>query len=172
MKTLLNCLQGLSASNLNKLQAWTGKSIVFRMEATMIEKFEDLDLENAETAEQVDEKLQEKLGINLAELKEHLAGYVVGHAEEMTHEFTNIAPHGDYSKILEDNDSMATFLKDEASKPEQWHLQGLTVSDIQKNLLQFHFANKAVDDGTTCEGFVYVSFQGKVKHAFAQGNDG
>jgi len=137
----------------------------------MIEKWEDLELETADTIEQVEEKVKEKLGLSFDELKAALSNYVVSHAEELTHEFVNIAPLGDYSKLLEDNDSMAVFLKTEAHKPEHWQIQGLSPSDVKKDLLTFHFGNDSVDDGGVFEGFVYVSFQGKIRHAFAQGND-
>ncbi len=137
----------------------------------MIEKFEDLDLESVETLEQAEEKLKEKLGVSFEQLKQALSDYTVAHAEELTHEFVNIAPLGDYSKVLDNNDGMAEFLKTEAHKIEHWHIQGLTASDVRKDLISFHFANDAVDDGDSFQGFVYVSFQGKIKHAFTQGND-
>jgi len=137
----------------------------------MIEDFKDLELDDVDTIEKAEEKIQEKLGVTFLQLKQALSEYVLAHAEELTHEFVNMAPYGDFSKLLEDNDSMAEFLKMEAHKPENWLVQGLTPSDVQKNLISFHFANKSVDDGDVFEGFVYVSFTGKIKHAFAQGND-
>lgn len=136
----------------------------------MIEKFEDLNIIEEDSLVQVEEKVKEKLGLSFTDLKNALTDYVVSHAEELTHEMPNIAPLGDYEKLLEDNDSMAEFLKTEASKTEHWKIQGVTVSEVQKNLLSFHFGNDAVDDGDAFEGFVYVSFSGKIKHAFAQGN--
>ncbi len=156
----------------------------------MIEKFEDLGFEKLgeddvegpvqpispqEEAKlfiaQVDAILQEKLGISIDFLKQQLSEYTVSHAEELTHEFVNVAPFGDYSKLLEDNDGMAEFFKTEAHKVEHWRLLGITPSDVQKNLINFQFQNKAVDDGDVFDGFVYVSFSGKIKHAFTQGND-
>lgn len=156
----------------------------------MIESFEDLDLKNVlkpediegpvqplspeeewkQTLAKMDTIFQEKLGVSIEQLKQSLSEYVVSHAEELTHEFVNIAPLGDYSKLLEDNDSMAEFLKTEAHKSEHWYLVGISPSDVQKNLISFSFGNKAVDDGENFEGFVYVSFQGKIRHAFAQGS--
>lgn len=137
----------------------------------MIEKFDDLNLADEDSFEQVDEKIKEKLGVSFIELKQALTDYVVSHAEELTHELTNIAPLGNYEKLLEDNDSMAEFIKNEASKAEHWHVQGVTVSGPQNNLLAFHFGNDSIDDGDVFEGFVYVSFSGKIRHAFAQGSD-
>lgn len=138
---------------------------------TMIENFDDLGLTDKDEVAQVAEKVQEKLGVTVAEMQAALGTYVQGHAEELTHEFVNIAPLGDYGKLLEDNDSMAEFLKSEGFKSEHWELRGIRLSDVQKNLLSFEFANKSVDDGESFQGFVYVSFQGKIKHAFAQGCD-
>jgi hypothetical protein len=135
----------------------------------MIEKMEDLDLQVEDTMEQVQQKIQEKLGVSILELQQALSNHVVEKAESLTHEFVNIAPLGDYSKLLEDNDSMAEFLKTEGHKPEHWILYGVRVSDVNPNLLSFNFTNDAVDDGEIFQGFVFVSFQGKIKHAFAQG---
>ena len=137
----------------------------------MIDKFEDLGLDDKDEMPQIEQKIQDKLEVSVAEMKAALANYVQGHAEELSLEFVNIAPLGDYSKLLEDNDSMAEFLKSEGFKSEHWELRGIRMSDVQKNLLSFEFANKSVDDGEVFQGFVYVSFQGKIRHAFAQGCD-
>lgn len=135
----------------------------------MIEKFEDLDLQTEDTMEQVDTKVQEKLGLSVADMRQALSAHVIDKAESLTHEFVNFAPLGDYGNLLEDNDSMAEFLKTEGHKPEHWKLYGVRVSDVNPNLLSFNFSNDAVDDGEIFQGFVFVSFQGKIKHAFAQG---
>lgn len=157
----------------------------------MIEKFADLELDSLDTEEDVEDPTQsisleeynkrrmakaeaifkEKLGITFDELKQSLSKYTVEHAEELTHEFVNIAPFSDYSKLLEDNDSMAEFLKTEAHKVEHWVLQGVKQSDVKENLVSFEFMNDSVDDGDVFQGFVYVSFQGIIRHAFTQGCD-
>lgn len=135
----------------------------------MIEKLEDLDLQVEDSMEQVEVKVQEKLGISVMEMRAALSSHVVEKAESLTHEFVNIAPLGDYGALLEDNDSMAEFLKTEAHKPEHWQLYGVRTSDVNPNLLSFNFSNDSVDDGDVFQGFVFVSLQGKIKHAFAQG---
>ena len=155
----------------------------------MIEKFEDLGFDKLgeevegphqpispeeqakQWLDQIESCIKEKLDVTFDMLKQSLSEYVVAHAEELTHEFVNIAPFGDYAKLLEDNDGMAEFLKTEAHKPEHWRLLGITPSDYKKNLISFQFSNKSVDDGDVFDGFVYVSFEGKIRHAFAQGND-
>jgi hypothetical protein len=135
----------------------------------MIEKFEDLDLQDADNMTQVEQKIQEKLGVSVQEMREALSKYTIENAERLTHEFVNMAPLGDYSNLLEDNDSMAQFLKNEAHKPEHWLLFGVRVSDVNPSLLSFNFSNDSIDDGEIFNGFVFVSMQGKIKHAFAQG---
>jgi dsDNA-binding SOS-regulon protein len=113
-------------------------------------------------------KIQEKLGTTVGQMQEALSKSVVERAEELTLDFPNIAPLGDYDKLLEDNDSMAEFLKTEAHKPEHWKLDGIRLSDLNKELISFIFNNVAVDDGTTFKGFVFTTKLGKIKHSFAQ----
>ena len=137
----------------------------------MIEKFEDLEFETADTIESVEAKVQEKLGITVQEMKEALSVSVSQYAEILAStEFVNIAPLGDYGALIEDNDGMAEFLRTEAHKPEHWQLSGVNVTEDGKKLLTFNFANDSVDDGDVFQGFVYVSFDGKIKHAFSQGD--
>lgn len=135
----------------------------------MIEKFEDLGLEPHNILEEVEPKIQDKLGITIQEMKAAIGVSVIENADELATEFVNIAPLGDYSKLLEDNESMAEFLKTEAYKEEHWHLTGIRILDEKKKLLTFYFSNDSVDDGELFQGFAYVSFEGKIKHAFAQG---
>lgn len=135
----------------------------------MIEKFSELDLQPEDEMEVIEQKVKEKLGISIEEMRQALSSYVIENAEELTHEFVNMAPLGDYSKMLEDNDSMSEFLKTEAHKPEHWHLYSVRQSDANAALISFDFKNKAIDDGEIFSGFVFVSKSGKIRHAFAQG---
>lgn len=139
----------------------------------MIEKFSDMALEEAETIEAVEIIIKEKLGVSFQQLKEALSVSVQERAQELSLEFANVAPHGDYSKIIEDNDGMAEFFRSEAHKPENWEITEVRPVDQKgmPNLITFGFSNKAVDDGSSMTGFVYVNFEGKIKHAFAQGDD-
>lgn len=125
-----------------------------------------LDLKDEDTAETIAAKVQEKMGVSFGQMQEALAKSLVDRAEEMTLEMMNIAPHGDYEKLIEDNDGMADFLKTEAQKPENWKLYGIKSSDVKKDLISFVFVNMAVDDGDKLQGFVFVSKTGKIKHAF------
>jgi hypothetical protein len=143
---------------------------VQEQEAPQEEEFnleEFLDLKDEDTAETIAVKVQEKLGTSLGHMQEALSKSLMERAEEMTLEMVNIAPHGDYDKLIEDNDGMAEFLKTEAHKPENWKLYGIRVSDVKKDLLSFVFANMAIDQGDSMSGYVFVSKAGKIKHAFA-----
>lgn len=131
-----------------------------------LEKF--LGLDDDDTAETIAVKVQEKLGTSLGTMQEALSKSLAERAEEMTLEMPNIAPMGDYDKLIEDNDGMAEFLKTEAHKSEHWKLYEIKVSDVKKDLLSFVFANMAVDDGDSLKGFVFVSKTGKIKHVFPQ----
>lgn len=135
-----------------------------------MEDFKELDFLPEDTEETVEAKLKEKLGIGLADLKLSLTTYVINKAEELTHDFANITPYGDYEHILEDNDGMATFLKDEASKPDNWKLLWVQTTKAGVPMLQFCFSNTAVDEGEGFVGNVYLGLNGKIKHAFAQGD--
>lgn len=125
-----------------------------------------LDLKDEDTAENIAVKVQEKLGTSIGLMQEALSRALVERAEEMTLEMMNIAPHGDYDKLIEDNDGMAEFLKTEAHKPENWKLYGIRSSDVKKDLISFVFFNLAVNEGDSMNGYVFVSKTGKIKHAF------
>lgn len=133
-----------------------------------MEDYKDLGFLPEDTAETINEKLKEKLGISLEDLKVPLSNYIKEKAEELTHQFPNIVPYGDYDKILEDNDSMAEFLRNEASKLENWEIKWIQPTENNIKLIQFGFECSAVDDGTTFKGHVFIGLNGKVKHAFAQ----
>jgi hypothetical protein len=144
--------------------------IVEATEINMIESiadlhFEELDEKAENFYELVDAKLQEKLGITLLVMQESLCKYVSAQAEEIALELPNIAPNGDYSKLIEDNDGMATFLKEEVAKPNVWILAG--AQDYEnKSLFKFEFLCKAVDEGKTLIGKVFISKSGVIRHAF------
>lgn len=136
-----------------------------------MEDLKELDFSKLETIEQIEEYVKEKLGVDMLAVKGELSAWVQNKAEELTLDFTNIAPYAEYDKMLEDNDSMADFLKAEATKPENWLLRELqVVKHAGQNMLEFIFGNKAVDDGDSLEGYAFVSMTGKIRHTFAQCN--
>jgi hypothetical protein len=133
------------------------------------EALKDFDkLEAHEIEKIIDLALQEKLNIGLDNLRSSLSESVKNRAEELALDLPNIAPYNDYGKLLEDNDSMATFLREEASKPENWFFDTFQEDQTNKNLIKFLFANKAVDDGRVLEGIVFVNKSGIIRHSFAQ----
>jgi hypothetical protein len=138
----------------------------------MIEKIEDLGLKDLDPkAEdyltQIDNLLQEKMNISFAALKAPILSYIQSHAEELSIEFPNIAPKGDYSNMIEDNDGMTAYFK--GLKEEDFKIAGID-EDEKFGLLKFIFICTAIDDGDgdSFEAFTYVTKAGKVKHSFAQ----
>lgn len=136
----------------------------------MISDFKELEFLNNETLEQWDAKLQEKLGMSVLDMKQALSKYVQNKAEELSLTFVNIAPFGDYSLLIEDNDNIAEWLKNEGSKPDNWQLESAYNNPDNPSLLQFIFNCTAVDDGDLFKGHVYISKSGSIRHAFAQVN--
>ena len=133
----------------------------------MIEKFDDIGLEKDDLQEVIEKKVQEKLGLNFNDMYISLANYINDNVNDIVKDMINVAPHGDYEKLIEDTDGMVEFLKAEVVKGENWRLD--MVKTIQDQVLQFRFLSTAVDDGETFMGFVVVSFAGKIKHAFCKG---
>jgi hypothetical protein len=131
----------------------------------MIEKFEDLNLEALDKEEQVDQKIKDKLGIDLLKIREALSECVKSRAEEMSLDILNIVPFGNYRDMIENNEEIAKFLKEEAHKAEHWKLHFIK---LDNNLIKFYFMCMAIDEGETFEGSVFVSKSGKIRHAFAQ----
>lgn len=136
-----------------------------------MEDLKTLDFSKLETIDQIEAYLQENVGVKFSDMKERLCSNVNEKAEELTHDFANIAPYGEYDKILEDNDSMAEFLRAEATKAENWTLHEVRVEKhAGQDMLECIFVNKAVDDGDSLEGYVFTGKSGAIRHSFVQGN--
>jgi hypothetical protein len=131
----------------------------------------DLNVENPQIWEKIDSILKEKLNISLEEIKKFLTVYVASHAEELSLNLPNIAPYGDYSKLIEDNDLMADFLKNEAVRPENWILFSISDHETHSHLLRFEFVCNAINDAETLSGIIFISKAGIVRHAFVKVND-
>ncbi len=134
-----------------------------------MEDFKELNFKPEDTSDAIDQILQEKLGVSLETLKQALAAYVQDKAEELALQLPNIVPYGDYEKLLENNDDMSKFLREEASKVENWDLKWIQPSESKVKLLEFAFNCKAVDEGEALKGFVFLGLTGIIKHAFVQG---
>jgi hypothetical protein len=137
----------------------------------MIETFADLGLKDIDKVEEVDLKIKEKLGLGVDILQEKIGSYVASHAEELSLQFRTITPFGKYENLIENNDDMASFLKESCSKPEHWKLEMINPSDVNKSLIEFVFYCDAVDDQDNFKGFAFVSMSGKVRHCFARSSD-
>ncbi len=133
----------------------------------MIESYNDLEITKEDEAEDIEKKVQEKLGLSFNQMYERLADYINDNVDIVIEDMINIAPYGDYGELLEEVGGMVDFLKLEVIKPENWRLEG--VKSMNEQALQFRFASEAVDDGDTFKGFVVVSFAGKIQHAFCHG---
>lgn len=133
----------------------------------MIEKVEDLDVSESDTVEDVEKIIAEKLGVSFQQMIAAICEFVKAKAEDLTQEFVNIVPNGDYSLIIEDAEGMAEFLRNEAAKESSWKIKSFA-PDGKKPMIQFTFDNTVVDEGDTFKGYVYVSFSGVIRHAFAQ----
>lgn len=142
----------------------------------MSEETKELDLSGIEPGpdalNQLSQKLKEQLGVSLEEAKEALSAWVQAHGDKLATDVLRIAPHDNYDKLLEVDIDKANFLKNEAHAVEHWdiHSLGPSTSKTLPDLFELMFANKAVDDGHTLLGHVYIG-GGKIKHAFCQMSD-
>lgn len=140
----------------------------------MIEDLKELDLaqldklEGKEALEKLDEILKEKLGLGLAELKAPLIEFTKKNAEEFSLELPNIAPKGDFNNLIEDNEGMTEFLKNEACDPEIWAPFLIAQDETHQQLLRVVFKCLAVDEGETLRGTTFVSKSGVIRHAYVQ----
>jgi hypothetical protein len=138
----------------------------------MIDKIEDLVFTEEQTEEQIDQMVKDKLGIGFAEMAEHLSQYIEEKAEELAQNYVTVVAYGDYGKILEGDDKIAQFFRQEATKPDSWVPFKLLSSTDPKypNMVEVAFINRAVDEGDSMMGYVFVSFAGVVRHSFVVGD--
>jgi hypothetical protein len=108
---------------------------------------------------------------NAQRFTEKLSTVLRDKAESLTLELPNIAPLGDYSKLIEDNDGMTDFLKSEASKPEYWKLNLIRKNDLNDTMIDLVYTNQAVGDGTEVSGVVFINKACVIRHAMVQYND-
>lgn len=135
----------------------------------MIESMKDLGLSPDDDEEKIGNKLKDKLGVSLDDVKKYLCEHLFTNADSIANELMNIAPHGDYEKLIEDAPGMADFLKTEVVKPEYWSLS--YIDNIHEQVFQLVFFSSAVDDGETFKGYVVMNFSGKIMHAFCNGDN-
>lgn len=131
----------------------------------------DLEIDFEGTSEEVKAKLEEKLGIKITDLREALEKYTQEHAGELGKDFITLAPYGDYGKLLEEENEIASFINEEAALAKNWALAYLEQADtrlVSENLLEFVFINTAMDEDEALRGIVYIGAGGKVKHVFVR----
>ena len=140
----------------------------------MIEKVEDLELDEVKdlTSEKAAAIVEEKLGVSLSQMTAALQQALQATAEQVAENYRVIAPLGDYSKMLEEQQDIANFFRDEASKPEYWKLSYLSRNKDPKHpqMLQLIFRNTAVEKDDSLEGSVFISFTGIIRHVFITGD--
>lgn len=134
----------------------------------MIESFKEIFSEEHKEIGDLDKIMQEKLGIGFSACAQALCESLQQRAEEVTEDVISMAPYGDYDKLTEDPEVISKFLREEASKPENWKIQMVEVKKNDDQLMELVFDNIAVDDGDILKGFVFVGLSGKIRHAFAQ----
>ncbi len=124
----------------------------------------------AKTPEDMNKALRELTGTGFAECAAALTAALKERVDEMADDLPYLSPHGDYSKMMEDRDQIRDFLLNEAAKDENWDCHFLEVRKDTDSLMELVFVNKAVDDGDTLKGFVFLGFSGKIRHVFPQVN--
>lgn len=135
----------------------------------MVDSMEDFmaAFKGMEKPQEIEDKICEILSISMDDMKSALSKWVQENSDELASDFGCIAPHNDWGKMIDETSAISDWFKSDGHKPEHWKLEGFSSSDIP-NLIGFGFINVAVDEGDACSGIVYVSLQGKIKHAFAK----
>lgn len=112
--------------------------------------------------------LEEKLGLTIKDMQMAITDWLQTNAEKVAQDFFNIVPNGEYGLLIEEPNSIVEYLRTEATKLEHWSLSEARVRD---NMIGLVFDCKAVDEGDTFKGFIFITRNGKIKHAFAQNQD-
>lgn len=121
----------------------------------------------------LNDRLKEKLGVSIEDLQNVLSKKAIEDAEKLTVQMKNIAPHGDFSKLIENNQEMAEWMKTEGHKPENWAIEEIFDDPNMrlKFLIRLRFSNRAVDEGETIFGTVLLSKNGVVRHSMVQASE-
>lgn len=138
----------------------------------MIEKFEDLDLKPEDKDEDIDVKVQEKLGTSLSNITNALSAYVQESAGDIADKCQNHVlildweDNQEYNSCMDNAEEIAQFLRKECFKPEHWRLSYISL--VKSNLIDFIYYCNIVDSENALCGHVLVSFAGRIKHVFVQ----
>lgn len=112
--------------------------------------------------------LKEKLNLTIPDMIGAITDWLRSNAEKVSQEFFNIVPNGDYGFLIEEPNEVAEYLRTEATKLEHWDLAEARIRD---DMISLVFDCKVVDEGDTFKGFIFITRNGKIKHAFAQNQD-
>lgn len=130
--------------------------------------YEDLNISCKDDESVINEKLLSNLGVSLLDLKKELCLYVSNNSFELAKEIKVIFPYGDYSKMIENKEEISLFLKEEASKIDNWILFKVAPNE---DLMNFTFACLPVNEDFEFKGHVFISLNGKIKHSFITNDD-
>lgn len=138
----------------------------------MSDVLEDLQLPEEATYQEALAIIEEKLGVKFSELTAPLNEYLKEHAESIAGNFLVMTPFENYADLIEEQPQMVQFLRTRAAQSENWLVYHLGTSQDPKfpDMIAFCFINKAVDDGDSLTGYVFINRAGKVMHAFVQGD--
>lgn len=134
----------------------------------MVESFNEISFEECKESADYEKVLNEKLGITFAECYQALNESLQARAAEIAEDLPTMAPNGDYGQLMEDAESIAKFLREEAAKPENWKIEYIEVRKATDQLMELVFVNTTIDEGDILKGFVFVGLSGKIRHAFTQ----
>jgi len=127
----------------------------------------ELNLTDGVSEDVWDRQIQEKLYVSLDNMKNEIINWVRDNTMSLAEQFKYVVAFGDYDRFFDEKQLIQGFFAEEASKIENWIISGAKL-DLKLNLIKFAFSCKAIDEGDSLKGYVYVSENGKVKHAFAQ----
>lgn len=119
------------------------------------------------TDEEIDAKMQQHLNLTLQTLKNKLTTVFSSKLDVLVEKLPNIAPHGDYSKLIDDEEGMKNFLSIELTKEDSWKLRSIYQHHSNENWILFVFSCLAVNNGdSNLRGNVIVSKKGIIRHSF------
>lgn len=128
-------------------------------------EIKDFEFTDKETEESFIQKIKDKF-IDVNELTPHICSWLKNNAEDLVDTILNIAPNGDYSKLISEPDEMVKFVKEVCCNPEVWKCCSMSEKG---QLFKFEFKCTAIDDGDKFFGIVMIGKESKkVRHAFVQ----
>ncbi len=117
-------------------------------------------------------RMLDYVGTDLELCKSKLCAYTVRKAEELAFQLVFIGTGAEYDEILEEQDAKMNFLRDVASKEENWVLGKADYEEndevLGPDILIFTFMNFSFNHGSDMEGRVFVNKRGKIRAAIVR----